>query len=168
MGKCGSVIRDTPPLQDLILQKSDHQPPQMSAPGFRDNIDADLPHDRAVAAGTCHGQDLAVPGSGYSDLVRRRVDPMVVLGQISRLISDLVSVSCLLEEGTPPTGVAAALGMNEYKAKLYVQSAGKRRPEQFRLLLKECREMDLASKRGADPLIQIERFLATASANGGR
>ena len=97
-----------------------------------------------------------------SDLVRRRVDPMVVLGQISRLISDLVSVSCLLEEGTPASGVAAALGMNEYKAGLYVKSVGRRRPEQLRALLKECREMDLASKRGADPLIQIERFLATA------
>ena len=117
----------------------------------------------AVLAGNTQGAYRKL-----SDLVRRRVDPMVVLGQISRLISDLVSVSCLLEEGTPPTGVAAALGMNEYKAKLYVQSAGKRRPEQFRLLLKECREMDLASKRGADPLIQIERFLATASADGGR
>lgn len=103
-----------------------------------------------------------------SDLVRRRVDPMMILGQISRLISDLVSVSCLLEEGTPPSGVASLLGMNEYKAGLYVKSVGRRRPEQFRALLKECREMDLASKRGADPLIQIERFLATASAGGER
>ncbi|MBP5610339.1 MAG: DNA polymerase III subunit delta [Clostridia bacterium] len=98
-----------------------------------------------------------------SDLVRRRVDPMVVLGQVSRLISDLASVACLLEEGTPPSGVASVLGMNEYKAKLYIGCVGKRRPEQFRELLAQCREMDLASKRGADPLIQIERFLSTAS-----
>ena len=98
-----------------------------------------------------------------SDLVRRRVDPMVVLGQVSRLISDLASVACLLEEGTPPSGVASTLGMNEYRAKLYIGCVGKRRPEQFRELLAQCREMDLASKRGADPLIQIERFLSTAS-----
>ena len=97
-----------------------------------------------------------------SDLVRRRVDPMLILGQISRLISDLCSVACLLEEGTPPAAVASALGMNEYKAKLYIRCVGKRSPDQFRALLAECREMDLASKRGADPLIRIERFLATA------
>ena len=52
--------------------------------------------------------------------------------------------------------------MNEYKAKLYIRCVGKRSPDQFRKLLSECREMDLASKRGADPLIRIERFLATA------
>jgi len=101
-----------------------------------------------------------------SDLVRRRVDPMMILGQISRLISDLASVACLLEEGTPASGIASILGMNEYKAGLYVRCASRRRPEQFRALLAECRAMDLASKRGADPLIQIERFLATASADG--
>lgn len=101
-----------------------------------------------------------------SDLTRRRVDPMMILGQISRLISDLVSVSCLLEEGTPASSIASILGMNEYKAGLYVKSANRRRPEQFRALLAECKAMDLASKRGADPLIQIERFLSTASSDG--
>ena len=101
-----------------------------------------------------------------SDLVRRRVDPMMILGQISRLISDLCSVACLLEEGTPPTGVAAVLGMNEYKAKLYIGCVGKRSPDQVRALLAQCREMDLSSKRGADPLIQIERFLSTAGGGG--
>ena len=101
-----------------------------------------------------------------SDLTRRRVDPMMILGQISRLISDLASVSCLLEEGTPASGIASILGMNEYKAGLYVKSASRRRPEQFRALLAEIKAMDLASKRGADPLIQIERFLSTASADG--
>ena len=102
-----------------------------------------------------------------SDLVRRRVDPMAILGQITRLISDLCSVACLLEEGTPPPGVASLLGMNEYRAKLYIGCVGKRRPEQFRDLLAQCREMDLASKRGADPLIRIERFLSTASGGAG-
>ena len=101
-----------------------------------------------------------------SDLTRRRVDPMMILGQISRLISDLCSVSCLLEEGTPASGIAAILGMNEYKAGLYVKCASRRRPEQFRALLAEIKAMDLASKRGADPLIQIERFLSTASGGG--
>ena len=116
----------------------------------------------AVLAG-----DLPGAYRKLSDLVCRRVDPMLILGQISRLISDLTSVACLLEEGTPAPGVASILGMNEYKAKLYAESARKRSPEQFRGLLSECRKMDLASKRGADPLIQIERFLSTASGGAG-
>ena len=99
-----------------------------------------------------------------SDLFRRRVDPMMILGQISRLISDLASVSILLSEGTSVPAIASTLSMNEYKAGLYVKSAGRRKPAEFRAALERCREVDLAVKRGADAVVSLDRLISELSA----
>ncbi len=94
------------------------------------------------------------------DLRRRRVDPMLILAQLSRLFSDLTSVSLLLAEGGTAATIAAALSMNEYKAGLYIKGARARSSAALAHALKLCREADLAAKSGANPAPRLDRLIA--------
>ena len=94
------------------------------------------------------------------DLRRRRVEPMLVLGQLTRLFTDLTAVSLLLTEGGSVSSVASALSMNEYKAGLYVKGARARSEVALRRAVMICREADLAVKAGADPHVRLDRLIA--------
>ncbi len=94
------------------------------------------------------------------DLRRRRVDPMLVLAQLTRLFSDLTSVSLLLAEGASAATVASALSMNEYKAGLYIKGARARSSAALAHALEACREADLAAKSGVDPSPRLDRLIA--------
>lgn len=80
------------------------------------------------------------------DLRSRRVDPALILGQISRLYGDLLSVALLLHDGMNPAAIAATLSMNAYKAGLYAKCAAKRPVQNLRRALARCAEADIASK----------------------
>lgn len=94
------------------------------------------------------------------DLRRRRVEPMLVLGQLTRLFTDLTAVSLLLAEGGSVSTVASALSMNEYKAGLYVKGARARSDAALRRAISICRDADLAVKAGADPHVRLDRMIA--------
>lgn len=94
------------------------------------------------------------------DLRRRRVEPMLVLGQLTRLFTDLAAVSLLLSEGGSVASVASTLSMNEYKAGLYVKAAKARSEASLRRAVALCREADLAVKAGADAHLRLDRMIA--------
>lgn len=94
------------------------------------------------------------------DLRRRRVEPMLVLGQLTRLFSDLSAVSLLLAEGGTVASVASALSMNEYKAGLYVKGARARSDAALLRAVSVCRDADLAVKAGADPGVRLDLLIA--------
>jgi DNA polymerase-3 subunit delta len=80
------------------------------------------------------------------DLRDRRVDPVVIVGQISRLYGDLLSVSLLLGEGMNQAAIATTLSMNAYKVGLYAKCAAKRSTESLRRALACCTDADLTVK----------------------
>lgn len=94
------------------------------------------------------------------DLKRRRVEPMLVLGQLTRLFTDLTAVSLLLAEGGSVSSIASALSMNEYKAGLYVKGARARSGAALGRAVMICREADLAVKAGADPGVRLDLLIA--------
>ncbi len=94
------------------------------------------------------------------DLRRRRVEPMLVLGQLTRLFTDLTAVSLLLAEGASVSAIASALSMNEYKAGLYVKGARARSDASLRRAVSVCRDADLAVKAGADPGVRLDLLVA--------
>jgi DNA polymerase-3 subunit delta len=104
--------------------------------------------------------DLRTAYKRLVDLKRRRVDPRLILGQLVRFFSDMASVAMMLSEGAPAKSIAAALSMNEYKLGLYIKGAGRRSVASLRHALDRCREVDLASKTGADPMALLERLLS--------
>lgn len=56
----------------------------------------------------------------------RKTDPIMLLGSIVKVITDILSVKILLGKGTPTQEISTVLGMHEYKAKLYIKSAERR------------------------------------------
>lgn len=94
------------------------------------------------------------------DMKRRRVDPIVILSQISRLYGDMLAVAYLSEEGKTPKEVAAELKMHEYKAGLYVKAAKKNGTSAIEYCLSLCADLDAALKNGNASYVGLERLIA--------
>ena len=98
------------------------------------------------------------------DMERRRVDPILALGQVARLYGDLLSVALLAEEGLSPDGIAKKLRMHEYKAKLYFRAAQKCGVAAIERNLALCAEIDASMKSGSASYIGLERLVAAGTA----
>ncbi|MBQ8849553.1 MAG: DNA polymerase III subunit delta [Clostridia bacterium] len=104
----------------------------------------------------------------YEDAMRalevmkfRRVDPIMIMSEVSRVVCDLVSVKALCDEGMSPQGVSAALKMNEYKAKIYVGGVVGKPMGKLMRALELCSEADLALKQSPQGYTAIERLICS-------
>ena len=91
----------------------------------------------------------------------RRVEPVMILSEVSRVICDLVAVKALQEQGLPNGEVAATLKMNEYKARLYGNGASGKSMKRLRRAVELCAEADLALKLSPQGYIAIERLVCS-------
>lgn len=89
----------------------------------------------------------------------QRVEPIIILSEVSRVICDMLSVKSLLERGTPQSEIARVLKMNEYKAKLYVGAVAAKPTGRFKRALSMCAEADLALKLSPQGYQAIERLI---------
>ena len=94
------------------------------------------------------------------DMEKRRVDPILALGQVARLYGDLLSVALLAEEGLSPDAISKKLRMHEYKTKLYFRAAQKCGVKTIERNLTLCAEIDAAMKSGTASYIGLERLVA--------
>ena len=96
------------------------------------------------------------------DLRRRRVDPLIVLGSVSRLYGELVTICRLRDEGMPPAEIAKLLKIHEYPLSLRLRALqGKSADESVRAL-EACRALDLSVKTfsGMDLYVGLDRLVA--------
>ena len=91
----------------------------------------------------------------------RRVEPVMILSEVSRVICDLVSVKALQEEGLPLGEIAATLKMNDYKARLYGNGASGKSMKRLRRAVELCSEADLALKLSPQGYLAIERLVCS-------
>ncbi len=91
----------------------------------------------------------------------RRVEPVIILSEVSRVICDLISVKLLQGEGLPTSEIASVLKMNEYKARLYLTGAGGKSMKKLRRAVDLCSEADLALKLSPQGYIAIERLICS-------
>ncbi len=89
----------------------------------------------------------------------RRVDPIILLSEVSRVICDLVAIKSLADEGLSAADAAAILKMNEYKARIYYQGASRKTLSKIKAMLEACVEADLAIKLSPQGYIAIERLV---------
>jgi DNA polymerase III delta subunit len=94
-----------------------------------------------------------------ADMKRRRVDPIAVLGAVSRVYAELLSVKTMLDRGKTPSEIATAMKMHEYRAKLYCKSASPLKLQYLRLAAKYCLEADLELKNGTPGYLPIEKLI---------
>ncbi len=95
------------------------------------------------------------------DMERRKVDPILALGQVARLYGDMLSVALLAEEGMTATEAAKRLRMHEYKAGLYLRAAKKCGIPTLERNLALCAEIDAAMKSGTASYVGLQRLVAT-------
>lgn len=94
----------------------------------------------------------------------RRVEPVFVLGEISRSISHLLSVKALSADGASLSEIMAIVGMkSEYQARLYVSAAAGKSKRRLCHALELCSEADLSLKQNAKGYLPIERLICALS-----
>ena len=90
----------------------------------------------------------------------RRVEPVLLLSEVSQVICDLVAVKSLADSGCALAEIMSILGFrSDYKAKLYLQNASGKSMTKLKEALDLCAEADLALKRSAQGYIAIEKLI---------
>ena len=91
----------------------------------------------------------------------KRIDPIFVLPEVSRVICDLFTIKILQEEGRNTSDISRILKMNEYKIKLYAASTASKSRESFERALLLCSEADLSLKNASSGYSPIEKLICS-------
>ena len=99
-----------------------------------------------------------------------REEPVLILGQISRAISDLYAAAAFSSDGRDVSDYAAAMKMHSYKAGLNYRAVGKNPPSRYAEALNLCLEADRRLKTGlagsASGYAPIERLICSLTTLG--
>ena len=91
-----------------------------------------------------------------------RVEPVVILGEISRSLCDLLGVKALSEDGATLSEIGSILGIrSEYRVKLYLNAAAGKSRAKLRRAVELCSEADLSIKQSIGGYQPIERLICS-------
>ncbi len=95
-----------------------------------------------------------------ADLKLRRVEPLYILSEVSRVVCDLMAVRTMADGGATPAEISSALKMHEYRTGLYLKQARAAEPARIRAAVVACANADRALKRSSgDGYGVIERLI---------
>lgn len=98
---------------------------------------------------------------------KKKDDPIMVLAGLSRVMSEMLTVSVMVEEGAEKSEIARALKMHEYKASLYIKSAKEFGTPRLAASLDRCRSADRMMKSSAGGgYMPLERLVCTIPRGG--
>lgn len=96
-----------------------------------------------------------------SDYKFRRVDPIIILGDVIRTVCDMIDVRAMVADGASNAEIAAVLKLHEFKVGLY-QKALRRisdgKPEE---MLAACRDADASLKLSPQGYAPLEQLICT-------
>ena len=90
----------------------------------------------------------------------RRVEPVIIMSEVTRVVCDLFAVKSMLEEGRSQFEISSFFKMNEYNAKIYVNGAAGKSMDKLRRALELCTEADMSMKLGGG-YPTIEQLICT-------
>ena len=91
-----------------------------------------------------------------------RVEPVMILGEISRSLCDLLGVKALAEDGASLSEIGSILGIrSEYKVRLYLNAVAGKSTEKLRRAVELCSEADLSIKQSVGGYLPIERLICS-------
>ena len=91
----------------------------------------------------------------------KRVEPIFILPEISGVICDLFIIKVLQEEGHNTSEIARILKKNEYRIKLYANTAASKTRESFERALRLCSQADLELKNSSQAYTSIEKLICS-------
>ena len=91
----------------------------------------------------------------------RRIDPIFVIPEVSRVICDLFTIKVLQDEGHNISEISRILKMNEYKLKIYANVTAAKSRESFERALLLCSEADLGLKLSPQGYSSIEKLICS-------
>ena len=97
-----------------------------------------------------------------ADLKLRRVEPLFILSEVSRVVCDLLAIRAMADGGRTPAEIGSELKMHEYRVGLYLKQARKTDLALLRNAVTAAEAADRALKRSAaDGYGVIERLICT-------
>lgn len=94
------------------------------------------------------------------DLKFRRVEPLMILSEVSRVIVGLTSVRALADAGKTAAEISATLKMHEYQVGLYLRQSRSTDPARLHAAVTAAAQADRSLKRSAgDGYAVIERLI---------
>lgn len=91
----------------------------------------------------------------------RRVEPVILMSEISKAVCEMIAIKSLQEEGYPLGEISAILKMNEYRAKRYLGGVSKKSMKRLRRAVTLCSEADLALKQSPQGYVAIEKLIGS-------
>ena len=92
----------------------------------------------------------------------QKTEPVVVLGELSRTLSDMLSVKLMASSGMPPKDIATALkAKSDYKVKLYLGKVRDLPGEKLLRAMELCVAADIALKSSSAGYTDIEKLICT-------
>ncbi len=82
------------------------------------------------------------------EMKMERGDPIMIMGMLSKVYSELASVVFLLSDGVSQADIATTLKMNTYKLQKYVTAAKKYPRERIAKIMNELARVDVEAKYG--------------------
>ncbi|MBQ7383550.1 MAG: DNA polymerase III subunit delta [Clostridia bacterium] len=91
----------------------------------------------------------------------RRVEPVIILSEVSKVICDLVSIKAMMEEGKSSFEISSALKMNEYRVRMYMSGAAGKTMKKLKRAIELCAEADVALKLSPQGYTAIEKLICS-------
>lgn len=91
----------------------------------------------------------------------RRVDPLLILGDVIRIFCDMVSVRAMTMDGASADRISAVLKLHEYKVGLYQKTVRNDTTGRISRALDACREADRSLKLSPQGYSALERLICS-------
>ena len=91
----------------------------------------------------------------------QRIDPILVMAELSRTLCDMHAAKLLLEAGKTAAEISKALGMHEYKTKLVIRAVSRTGVARLARAVELCGMADRSFKRGTSDYAVIEKLICS-------
>ncbi len=96
-----------------------------------------------------------------ADYRQRRVDPIFILGDVTRSICEMVSVQAMTADGASPAEIGSILSVAAFKVGLYQKSLRNTSEKRLRRALDSCIAADAALKSSPTGYAVLERLICS-------
>ncbi len=93
------------------------------------------------------------------DMKQRKLDPIIIISEITRTVCDMTSVSLLAADGMTAKEIADILSIHEYRVSRIQRDLAS--PDVCKNMLAVCRSADLEIKSAADGFSVIEKLICS-------